>query len=129
MTTNVTNPRSQVNRHSLYERTVFRRGPSGRMPHPVRHRAWPLLLHRGRGGHGDVADYAGSRGSGRQVGWIAGTAIGCGTRTRRDYALSGERLSLQEVRPGVVRCLDLDENEPLPADKAVGTKSYDEYRK
>lgn len=33
----------------------------------------------------------------------------------------------KEVSPGVVRCLDLHEEEPLPANKAVG-RSYDEYK-
>jgi UDP-2-acetamido-3-amino-2,3-dideoxy-glucuronate N-acetyltransferase len=30
----------------------------------------------------------------------------------------------QEVEPGVLRCLDLDEEAPLPADLSVGSKSY-----
>jgi UDP-2-acetamido-3-amino-2,3-dideoxy-glucuronate N-acetyltransferase len=29
---------------------------------------------------------------------------------------------------GKLRCLDLDEDQPLPADKAVGTKSYRELK-
>ena len=33
--------------------------------------------------------------------------------------MPGERVSVQEVSPGVVRCLDLDEEAP-PARKAVG---------
>jgi UDP-2-acetamido-3-amino-2,3-dideoxy-glucuronate N-acetyltransferase len=35
----------------------------------------------------------------------------------------------KEVKPGVVRCLDLDENAPLPPDKAVGKLSYDQLKK
>ena len=30
----------------------------------------------------------------------------------------------QEIEPGVLRCLDLDEEAPLPSDLTVGTKSY-----
>jgi UDP-2-acetamido-3-amino-2,3-dideoxy-glucuronate N-acetyltransferase len=134
VTTNVTNPRSQVNRHSLYERTVFRRGAT------IGANATILcgielgrycFIAAGAVVTGDVADYALIQGvPGRQVGWMSRH----GHRLRNPDAEgimlcpeSGYRY--REVRPGVVRCLDLDENEPLPADKAVGTKSYDEYRK
>ena len=34
----------------------------------------------------------------------------------------------KEVAPGVMRCLDLDEDEPLPSHMAVGTKTYDELK-
>jgi UDP-2-acetamido-3-amino-2,3-dideoxy-glucuronate N-acetyltransferase len=34
----------------------------------------------------------------------------------------------QETSPGVLRCLDLDEEAPLPADKSVGTRPYRSYR-
>jgi UDP-2-acetamido-3-amino-2,3-dideoxy-glucuronate N-acetyltransferase len=30
----------------------------------------------------------------------------------------------KEMKPGVLRCLDLDEEAPLPAELKVGTKSY-----
>ncbi|MBZ5706598.1 MAG: hypothetical protein LAN63_14710, partial [Acidobacteriia bacterium] len=34
----------------------------------------------------------------------------------------------QEVEPGVLRCLDLDEEAPLPKELSVGTKSYKELK-
>ena len=34
----------------------------------------------------------------------------------------------KEVSPGVVKCLDLDEEAPLPANLASGTKAYDEFK-
>lgn len=34
----------------------------------------------------------------------------------------------QETTPGVVRCLDLDEEAPLPAELSKGTKSYRELK-
>jgi UDP-2-acetamido-3-amino-2,3-dideoxy-glucuronate N-acetyltransferase len=34
----------------------------------------------------------------------------------------------REVTPGVLRCLDLDEEAPLPEALRVGSKSYREYR-
>jgi UDP-2-acetamido-3-amino-2,3-dideoxy-glucuronate N-acetyltransferase len=35
----------------------------------------------------------------------------------------------KEVEPGVVRCLDLDEESPLPPDKAAGRISYGELKR
>jgi UDP-2-acetamido-3-amino-2,3-dideoxy-glucuronate N-acetyltransferase len=34
----------------------------------------------------------------------------------------------QEIEPGVLRCLDLDEEAPLPAELRVGNKSYKELK-
>jgi UDP-2-acetamido-3-amino-2,3-dideoxy-glucuronate N-acetyltransferase len=34
----------------------------------------------------------------------------------------------KEVEPGKLRCLDLNENDPLPADLATGLKTYDELK-
>jgi UDP-2-acetamido-3-amino-2,3-dideoxy-glucuronate N-acetyltransferase len=33
----------------------------------------------------------------------------------------------KEVEPGVLRCLDLNEDAPLPAELSIGTKSYREF--
>jgi UDP-2-acetamido-3-amino-2,3-dideoxy-glucuronate N-acetyltransferase len=35
----------------------------------------------------------------------------------------------KEVEPGKLRCLDLDEELPLPEHLAVGKVAYDEYKK
>jgi UDP-2-acetamido-3-amino-2,3-dideoxy-glucuronate N-acetyltransferase len=35
----------------------------------------------------------------------------------------------REVAPGVVRCLDLDEEAPLPAELAKGAKRYDDLKR
>src|ERR1051326_5888536 len=34
----------------------------------------------------------------------------------------------KEVEPGVLRCLDLDEESPLPAEFSVGSKSYRQFK-
>jgi UDP-2-acetamido-3-amino-2,3-dideoxy-glucuronate N-acetyltransferase len=34
----------------------------------------------------------------------------------------------REVKPGVLKCLDLDEDQPLPEDKKLGKKTYDEFK-
>ena len=34
----------------------------------------------------------------------------------------------REIRPGLLQCLDLEEDAPLPADKAVSRKRYREFK-
>ena len=131
--TNVTNPRSQVVRHSLYEKTVFRRGATVGANATI---VCGIELGRycfvGAGAvvTKDTPDYAMIVGvPGKQTGWMSRHGVPL-PRPDKDGIMicpeSGYRY--KEVDTGVVRCLDLDEEEPLPADKAVGTKSYDEYK-
>ena len=34
----------------------------------------------------------------------------------------------KEVAPGVIRCLDLDEEAPLPENLTIGKKDYDSFK-
>jgi len=131
--TNVTNPRSQVVRHSLYEKTLIRHGASiganativcgieiGRY----------AFIAAGAVVTMDVPDYALMMGvPARRCGWMS----------RHGHRLqpSGEDAIMicpesgfryQEVQPGVLRCLDLNEDSPLPAALAVGAKTYDQFK-
>lgn len=130
--TNVTNPRSQVNRHSLYERTLIRRGAT------VGANATILcgvtlgrycFIAAGALVAKDVPDYALIVGvPGRQKGWMsrhghilkraAGGVLRCPE--------SG--FIYEEISPGVLRCRDLDEENPLPAALTVGKTSYDQFK-
>ena len=125
--TNVTNPRSQVNRQSLYEKTLIRRGASvganativcgvtvGRY----------AFVAAGAVVAKDVPDYALVAGvPARQAGWMSrhGHRLGADLRCPE----SGYRYVEEEGR---LRCLDLDEDAVLPADKAVGKTSYDDLK-
>lgn len=126
--TNVTNPRSQVDRHALYETTLLRRGCSiganatvvcgttvGRYAFVG---AGAVVVH-------DVADYALVMGvPAKPAGWISrhGHRLVFGPD---GIAVCPEsRLRYREVAPGVLRCLDLKEEDPLPAGLAVGRKRY-----
>lgn len=130
--TNVTNPRAQVSRRGIYEKTLIRRGAT------IGANATVLCgIQVGRYafiGAGavvtkNVPDYAFLVGvPARQRGWMSrhGHPL---KQADKDGNLvcpeSGYRY--KEVEPGVLRCLDLDEDAPLPEDKAVGTKPYAEF--
>jgi UDP-2-acetamido-3-amino-2,3-dideoxy-glucuronate N-acetyltransferase len=130
--TNVTNPRSQVKRHSLYEETLLRRGATvganativcGTTIGRYAFVAAGAVVAR------DVPDYALMMGvPARQQGWISrhGHRIVPDAEGRMTCPESGFRY--QEVEPGVVRCLDLDEESPLPEELAEGTITYDEFK-
>ncbi len=130
--TNVTNPRSQVVRRSLYEKTLLRRGCSiGANATVVCGITIGRYAFVGAGAvvAKDVPDYALMVGvPARQKGWMSrhGLPLSPGTNGIMICNESGYRY--QEVEPGVLKCLDMDEDLPLPADKSVGTSFYDELK-
>jgi len=132
--TNVTNPRSQVNRHSLYEVTNMKRGctigANSTIVCGVKIGRY-AFVGAGSVVTKDVPDFALVIGNpARQAGWMSRH----GHRLESPDATgvmvcpeSGYRY--QEIEPGVLRCLDLDEEAPLPADLSKGTKPYRELKK
>lgn len=132
--TNVTNPRSQVRRKGLYETTILRRGATvganativcgitvGRY----------AFIAAGAVVARDVPDYGFVLGvPGRVRGWMSrhGHRLGApdadGVMTCPE---SGYRY--REVDPGVLRCLDLGEEDPLPANLSEGRRTYDEFKR
>lgn len=128
--TNVSNPRSQVNRHSLYETTVLKRGCSiganativcgvtvGRY----------AFVAAGSVVTKNVPDFALMMGNpARQAGWMSRHGHKLAAKDGDGGVMicpeSGYRYA--ETEPGVLRCLDLDEEAPLPAELKVGTKGY-----
>jgi len=127
--TNVTNPRSQIVRHNLYENTIFRRGATvganatiicgielGRYS----------FISAGAVVTKDVPDYALMMGvPARQVGWISRHGIRLPEPNAEAIMVCPESgYRYKEVEPGVLRCLDLDEDASLPPEKAVGKVSY-----
>ena len=131
--TNVSNPRSQVNRHSLYETTRLRRGCSvGANATIVCGRTIGRYAFIGAGSvvTKDVPDYGLVMGNpARRVGWISrhghrlGDADPAGIMRCPE---SGYRY--QETSPGVLACLDIDEEAPLPAELSRGTRSYQDFK-
>jgi UDP-2-acetamido-3-amino-2,3-dideoxy-glucuronate N-acetyltransferase len=131
--TNVTNPRSQVNRHALYEQTLLRRGCSiGANATIVCGVTIGRYAFVGAGAvvGGDVPDYALVVGvPARQRGWMSRHGHPLRNPDAAGVMACPESgLRYREETPGVLRCLDLDEDAPLPAGLAVGRRPYDDYR-
>ena len=130
--TNVTNPRSQVVRHSLYEPTLIRRGASVGANATVvcgttlgRY----CFISAGAVVTKDVPDYALMMGvPARQKGWMSrhGHVLRESGNGTMKCPESGFRY--RETEPGVLKCLDLDEEAPLPAELAVGGIAYGEFK-
>jgi len=129
--TNVTNPRSEVNRQNLYERTIIRRGASiganatvicgvtvGRY----------AFVAAGAVVAKNVPDYALMVGvPARQVGWISRHGLPLKERDEGGVYLCPESgLRYREHEPGILRCLELDEEAPLPEAMRVGSTYYDD---
>ena len=131
--TNVTNPRSQVNRHSLFERTLLRRGCSiGANATVVCGITIGRYAFVGAGAvvAKNVPDYALMVGvPAHRQGWMS--RHGHRLATPAEDGIMGcpeSKLRYREVAPGILRCLDLDEEAPLPLQLAAGVRSYDELK-
>ena len=129
--TNVTNPRSQVLRHSLYEQTLLRRGATVGANATI---VCGTTLGRysfiaaGAVVTKDVPDYALMSGvPARRSGWMSrhGHKLSFDGSGAAICPESGFRYELQDDR---VRCLDLDEDAPLPEALRIGSKLYDELK-
>ena len=127
--TNISNPRSQVNRHSLYETTHLKRGctigANATIVCGVTVGRYAFVA-AGSVVTKNVPDFALMVGNpARQMGWMSrnGHRLGLPDENGvRRCPETGYRYA--EVEPGVLRCLDLDEEAPLPAELRVGRKPY-----
>lgn len=132
--TNVTNPRSEIDRHALYEKTLIRRGASIGANATIvcgvtvgRH----AFVGAGAVVTADAPDYALMVGvPAKRVAWTSrhGHKL---SRPDSDGIMvcpeSGYRYC--EEAPDVLRCLDLDEDADLPENLRQGSKTYDELKK
>jgi UDP-2-acetamido-3-amino-2,3-dideoxy-glucuronate N-acetyltransferase len=117
--TNVINPRSQIVRHSQYQHTLVRRGVSiganativcgatiGRY----------AFIAAGAVVRGDVPDYALMAGvPAKRKAWMSRHGHRLEKRDNEGNLICAESgWRYKEVEPGVLRCLDWPEDEPLP---------------
>jgi UDP-2-acetamido-3-amino-2,3-dideoxy-glucuronate N-acetyltransferase len=131
--TNVLNPRSQVNRHNVYEKTVIRKGATiganativcgvelGRY----------CFIAAGAVVTKNVPDYALMTGMpARQVGWMSRHGIKLSKPDVNGVMVCAESgYRYKEVQKGILKCIDLDEDKPLPTELTVGKTSYRKFR-
>ncbi len=131
--TNVTNPRSQVNRHSLYEKTTLRRGCTiGANSTIVCGVTIGRYAFIGAGAvvTRDVPDYALVLGNpARQHGWMSRHGHRLGKPDAEGIMTCPESgYRYKETAPGVLRCLDLDEDATLPEALRKGERAYREFK-
>jgi UDP-2-acetamido-3-amino-2,3-dideoxy-glucuronate N-acetyltransferase len=132
--TNVSNPRSQINRHSLYETTLIKRGASvganativcgstlGRY----------CFIAAGAVVTKDVPDYALMMGvPAKQKAWMSRHGHILADPDKDGIMICPESgYKYKEMKKSVLRCLDLDEDSSLPEDKRMGKIKYDEFKK
>jgi UDP-2-acetamido-3-amino-2,3-dideoxy-glucuronate N-acetyltransferase len=129
--TNVSNPRSQVNRHTLYEKTRLRRGCSiganativcgvtiGRY----------AFVAAGAVVTRDVPDYGLVAGvPAQRRGWMSRHGQRLRSGADAVWVCPESHFRYREVE-GQLRCLDLDEDAPLPPELRQGTRSYREFQ-
>jgi UDP-2-acetamido-3-amino-2,3-dideoxy-glucuronate N-acetyltransferase len=130
--TNVTNPRSEINRHSLYEKTIVRRGATiganativcgvtiGRY----------AFVAAGAVVTADVPEYGLMTGvPARQSGWMSRHGHTLTAPDRKGVYTCPESKLRYKIDKGQMRCIDLKEDEPLPAELKAGTKAYDDFK-
>ena len=129
--TNVTNPRSEVDRHAFFEPTVLRRGATiGANATVVCGVTVGRYAFVGAGAviTRDVPDYALMAGvPARRKGWMSRHGLPLESPDEHGvYVCPESGLRYREEAPDVLRCLDLGEDEPLPGELATGKGFYGE---
>jgi UDP-2-acetamido-3-amino-2,3-dideoxy-glucuronate N-acetyltransferase len=132
--TNITNPRSQIVRHSLYEKTLIKRGATVGANATI---VCGITIGRyafiaaGAVVAEDVPDYALMVGvPARQKGWMSRHGIKLPPPGRDGIMVCLEsKFQYKEVTKGVLKCLDLNEEKALPSEMAVGKLRYDELKR
>ena len=130
--TNVTNPRSEVSRRGLYERTLIRRGATVGANATI---LCGITLGRfcfvaaGSVVTRNVPDYALMVGNpARRKGWMSRHGHPLKDPDENGITVcpeSGFRYVLEGDR---IRCLDLAEDDALPDDLSIGIRSYREFK-
>lgn len=130
--TNISNPRSQVNRQKLYETTRLCRGCTVGANATIvcgTEIGQYAFIAAGAVVTKDVPDYALMAGvPARQQGWMSRHGHRLAEPDDSGIMIcpeSGYRYHLQE---GQLRCLDWPEDQPLPDEQALGKESYQNWK-
>ncbi len=129
--TNVTNPRSQVNRHSLYETMRLKRGctigANATLVPGVTVGRYAFVA-AGAVVTKDVPDYALVAGTpARQIGWMSRHGQRLRFFNPEGVAVCPESGLRYQLEHGRLRGLDLDEEASLPDALRTGTRPYDDF--
>jgi UDP-2-acetamido-3-amino-2,3-dideoxy-glucuronate N-acetyltransferase len=130
--TNVTNPRSEINRHSLYEKTTIRRGATiganatvvcgvtiGRY----------AFIAAGAVVTADVPDYGLATGvPARRTGWMSRHGHKLTAADKKGVYTCPESKLRYKLDKGRMYCIDINEDEPLPASLKTCSKPYHEFK-
>ncbi len=130
--TNIRNPRSQVVRRHLYEKTIIQKGATvganativcgvtiGRY----------AFIAAGAVVTKDVPDYALMVGNpARRIGWMSRHGHKLIPKKDGIMVCPESGLRYKEMAPEVLRCIDLKEDEPLPPELSKGKASYQEIK-
>ena len=131
--TNITNPRSQIIRHGLFEKTVIRRGATVGANATI---VCGIELGRycfvaaGATVVKNVPDYALMQGvPAKQVGWMSRHGHRLKRQSSNGIMICHESgFRYREISHGLVQCIDLDEEAPLPEDMTTGKIPYDDLK-
>lgn len=131
--TNVSNPRSQVNRKSIYEKTVIKRGATIGANATI---VCGVTLGRycfiaaGAVATTDVPDYALMMGvPAKQKGWMSRHGHPLEFDLQGNAKCPESNLSYQiSTTTGLVRCVDIDEDATLPEKLGVGSHDYSAFK-
>jgi len=130
--TNVSNPRSQINRHSLYEKTVIRKGATlGANATIVCGVTIGRYAFIGAGAvvTKDVPDYALMLGNpARRKGWMSRHGHILKNPDSDGLMRCPEAGFRYKETGGILTCVDLSEDDPLPVHLSKGERSYDNFK-
>lgn len=131
--TNVTNPRSEIVRKSVYEKTLLRRGctigANATIVCGINIGRYAFVA-AGAVVTKDVPDYALMIGvPAKQQGWISRHGhLLKNSDAEKIMTCPESGLRYQEIKAGKLKCLDLDEDTELPESMATGTIAYEEFK-
>ncbi|MDA7512446.1 N-acetyltransferase [Verrucomicrobia bacterium] len=131
--TNISNPRSQVNRKKIYEKTLIQKGATIGANATI---VCGVTIGRysfvaaGSVVTKDIPDYALFVGNpARHVGWMSRHGHRLRQIENEPMVCSESGLRYKILSSGELKCLDLDEKEPLPKSMAIVKKRYRDYQR